>query len=488
MISNKRFSLGLVFLIFGLVYCLISLVNHYNFRTYGLDLGISNNAIFDYAHFRWNDCPVMQPQFDNVLSDHFTLLPILVSPLYWIFGSYTMLIFQIGAVLYGGLGIFRYFNFKTGNQDFSLLACIHFFSVWGIYSALSFDYHDNVIGAMLVPWFILYFEKRQWKFCSLFFILICISKENMALWAVFISIGLVLLNRQDKYTVKTGLLYSLIAIVYFMVIVKVIIPELSNAGRDYRHFNYSALGSNFGEAISKMITNPLYCLKLIFINNTTERECDGIKAELHFMILVAGGWVMLMRPAYIAMLIPIYAQKLFSDDYGKWGINSHYSVEFAPILTIALFNWLSTVNEKIKIRLGVLFCAITMLATIAKMDKRVARWYNAENLRIYQGLHYKTDYNVRDINLRLKLIPDDARVCASNQLVPHLAFREYIYIFPEIVDANYVIILRNGMSYPLSPEGLKEKTNELKTNGEWEVIVETNDILILKKTMTMKVY
>lgn len=77
----------------SLIYASVSLVNHYFFRTNTYDLGINNNAIFDYTHFRWNDCMIMQPAFENVLSDHFSLYPILVSPFYWIFGTYTMLIF-----------------------------------------------------------------------------------------------------------------------------------------------------------------------------------------------------------------------------------------------------------------------------------------------------------------------------------------------------------------------------------------------------------
>ena len=113
--------------IYGIIFCSISLVNHYNFRTFGWDLGINNNAIYDYAHFRWNDCMIMQPQFNNVLSDHFSLLPIIFSPLYWVFGTYTMLIVQILGILWGGVGIYVYIRNLTNNHRLSLLAVIHFF-------------------------------------------------------------------------------------------------------------------------------------------------------------------------------------------------------------------------------------------------------------------------------------------------------------------------------------------------------------------------
>jgi uncharacterized membrane protein len=44
---------------FLLIFCSISIYNHYVFRTFALDLGIKNQAIWDYAHFRYNYNTVM---------------------------------------------------------------------------------------------------------------------------------------------------------------------------------------------------------------------------------------------------------------------------------------------------------------------------------------------------------------------------------------------------------------------------------------------
>jgi len=153
---KEHWPLIAILIFFALIFCSISIVNHYNFRTYAWDLGIRNNAIFDYAHFRWNEGLLTIFKFDNVLSDHFQLLPILFSPFYWIFGTYTMLILQIAAILFGGIGIYVYIRKYSGSRNTANLATVHFFSLWGIYSALGFDFHDNVVGAMFVPWF-LYF-------------------------------------------------------------------------------------------------------------------------------------------------------------------------------------------------------------------------------------------------------------------------------------------------------------------------------------------
>ncbi len=479
--SKNKFILVILSL-FGILYCSVSLINHYNFRTYAYDLGINNNAIYDYAHFRWNDCMILQPQFENVLSDHFSLLPLLISPFYWLFGSYTMLIFQIAGILFGGLGIYKYFLLKSPNNTFASVAMIHFFSIWGIYSALAFDYHDNVMAAMFVPWFILFFEMKSWKKAILFFLLICISKENMALWAIFISLGLMFLHLKEKDMIKAAGVFAIASIFYFLIVVRFIIPALANDDRVYLHFNYEALGNNFSNAITTILTRPRYTFSLLFENHINDPNAIGIKSELHFMILLSGGIALILKPQYLFMLIPIYAQKLFNDDFAKWGLNSHYSIEFVPVITLALFHWLSDSSIKNKILIGNFFCIVTLIATISSLDSRVSKWYVPVQSRFYSLNHYKTSYDVQKINDDLKLIPGNAKVSASSPLVPHLGFRDFIYQFPVINDADYIILFENGNTYPLSDEDYSYKKGKLIADSiNWSLIQNQHSLLIFKK-------
>ncbi|MFC7666757.1 DUF2079 domain-containing protein [Hymenobacter humi] len=91
--------MALVLVVFGVAFGLLALVNHYLFRTFAYDLGIYNQALWDYAHLRPNVNSVMR--YNNLFGDHFTLLQPLYAPLYWVFGSYTLLVVQIGLILVG---------------------------------------------------------------------------------------------------------------------------------------------------------------------------------------------------------------------------------------------------------------------------------------------------------------------------------------------------------------------------------------------------
>src|ERR1700722_5212845 len=111
-VKSNPWLAGMI-VIFGLIYADISLVNHYNFRTYAWDLGIYNSAAWDYSHFRWNQTNVIWPHLQNVLAAHFEIYPIILSPFIYIFGTYTFLIAQIASILFGGYGVYRYLLFKT---------------------------------------------------------------------------------------------------------------------------------------------------------------------------------------------------------------------------------------------------------------------------------------------------------------------------------------------------------------------------------------
>jgi uncharacterized membrane protein len=96
-----------VFILFAIIYSSISLVNHYYFRTAALDLGLYNNAIYNFANFSMpkytlGTSGVEQP----FLATHFSLITILYAPFYYIFGSYTLLIIQIFSILFAGYYIY----------------------------------------------------------------------------------------------------------------------------------------------------------------------------------------------------------------------------------------------------------------------------------------------------------------------------------------------------------------------------------------------
>lgn len=482
MLQNKKypFYFWLILLAFAIVYALITFVNHYYFRTNTHDLGLYVNALYDYARFRANHCTMLYPYMPNLLGDHFTVVQLLFAPFSYVFGSYTLLIAQWAALLMAGVGIYRYILFKTdNNRIYAALAMLHFYCFFGIYGALGFEYHDNVIAACLMPWFFLYFEQKNIKLTALFCLWILLTKENMAMWMICVGFGLAWLHYKDRQLLKTGLLTGIVAMVYFVVVVKFIMPSLGNG--EYRHFHYTILGSNWGEAFTTLLTNPMRPIKYLLFD--INDKIHLYKGDLYAALLLCGGVALVIKPQYLFMLLPIILQKVWSNDIYKWGIFNHYNIEFAPIITIAFF---TVAYQYIKNTKWLYFVGfLGVVGSILCLNNIVTRYgnfyFSNQKNNIFNAEHYKCDFDVEEMNRAINLIPANAIVSANNPAMSRLANRDVVYFFPDVNDAEYLFLVDDKVTYyPISQEQYYKRVAEVTATG-WQLIYNKNITKIYKR-------
>ena len=60
--NTEKKIVVIIMVLFAIIFSAISIVNHYYFRTYSLDLGLHNHAMFDYRNFRFNYSLLLFPQ------------------------------------------------------------------------------------------------------------------------------------------------------------------------------------------------------------------------------------------------------------------------------------------------------------------------------------------------------------------------------------------------------------------------------------------
>lgn len=476
-LDNKWLIATLFFLI---IYCLISFVNHYCFRTYAWDLGIFNNAIYDYSRFRWNDGCVFREIPENLLSDHFDLYLILFSPLSPIFGEYTLLIVQISAIVIGSKGIYKYIQLISENKQLALLASIHFYLFFGIYSALSFDYHSNVVAALISPWFFVYLKEKKLTKAILMFILIGIAKETMPLWLFCICLGAAIEFRKEKKTRNSLIILSIIGLVWFASLVKVIMPAIS-IHNGYHHFNYQILGNSFEEAFVNIIKHPIKTIEYLFTNHSGKPYNDGIKSEFWWFISLSGLLFLIARPWFFIMLISPIFVKMFNSNPTIWSIDAHYSIEFAAILSIGAFTVISQIkNNRLKYLAAFLVLSGSIYSTFKYFDGTVY-WHPYERIRFYQESHYNNNYSISVAHEMIGMVPKNAIVSAQSPFVPHFAYRDKAYQFPVIRDAEYIMVCSKEYFYPIDEKEFNLKIEELKSSGEWTLIKEHEGLMLFKK-------
>jgi uncharacterized membrane protein len=471
----------LTFVFFGIIYSLISIVNHYTFRTYALDLGLYTNALYKYAHFKLADSLMFNVNYEILLADHFDLYLVIFAPLVYIFGTYTLLVVQIASILAGGAGVFMYFKLTDSKHEYlAHFATLFFFLFYGIYSALSFDYHSNVVAAMLIPWFFYFFKRRKYLVSLLLTVLVLIAKENMALWLIFICLGMAFEYRKNNTALTFLSAFILISLIYFMLIIDVIMPKLSNSNQ-YNLFSYSVLGETPFEAIKNLLMHPIDNLKVLFTNHNKSINGDYVKLEMLILVILSGAYLLFLKPRYLIMLIPIFFQKLYHDNYLVWGIGGQYSIEFAPILAIGIFSSVNEFKEKKYVNMMTAIVILgVLLSTIRVMDNTVF-YTQKSRIRIYQASHYKRNYDVSPVHRQLRNIPSDASVSAQSPFVPHLSLRDKIYQFPIVNDAEYIVFSDKEGKYPLDDETFNSAVNQFLDSEEWETWFKSGDLVILKR-------
>lgn len=471
----------LISLLFALIYSLVVFFNHYCFRTYALDLGVYTNALYDYSHFRFNDSGVFKETYSNLLSDHFDLSLILLSPFSWVFGQYTLLILQIVFVLAGGAGMYCLVLYKTDSKFNALMAQLHLLLFFSVFSALSFDYHSNVLAAMLLPWFVLMLFREKFTFAFLFFFLMLICKESTALLLFSVCAGLLFEFRKSKKHLIWLSLFIAFSIFYFAITVSVIMPMLSPELK-YAHYKYHILGNNYSEAFRFIVQNPLETIRILFVNHSGQLEYNRVKTEFYLFIALSGFVILLFRPWFLLMLIVPIIGKMCYDQPSVWSIDAHYSVEFAPIICIGSALVLAGMKKIRRMKTAMVLLLISTAGTTVRLMDYTVYKRDYMRLRIYQAGHYKRIYDVRKIHKAIKLIPDDASISAQSAILPHLAYRDKAYMLPIVRDAQFIIAsFAEQGSYPLDSAGLHKQINDSLNSGLWKIIDKSGEVIVLKR-------
>ena len=292
---------------FFFVFFSVSILNHYFFRSAALDYGIANQALYQFANFHNPVCTLLlQNANAPYLSLHFSFWVPLLSPLYWIFGSYTLILVQNFALVFCGLGIYKVAIKLLNNQVFAWLITLQFYMSFAIYGALASDFHENVIGACFLPWlFYFYSFDKKWPafFC---FLAMLISKENFAIWLPFILIGFVLVNKQ--WNVRQWIFPSaliVVCVVWFLAVSLWMMPTLSTVGKFEQLTRYSHLGNGIQEIASTIFTQPLQVFQLFYKSHIQPDLDEVIKHELLIALLLSGGIALLWKPEFLWLILPL---------------------------------------------------------------------------------------------------------------------------------------------------------------------------------------
>jgi len=469
-LKNNRNLVYYIIIFFAVAYSILAIIRNYKFEAHALDLGIYTQAFYKFSHLDFTENTVRQ--ISNLWGDHFH--PILV-PLSFLFRIYPssnyLLIVQSIVVALGGIFLYLLAKDVLKNNLSAVFIVLAYLVFFGLQSALGFDFHAITLFPTfyLMAFYFIYKKKLFWYFVSLLLLLIC--KEDVSIFVVFLGIFLILWRKDWKIGIST----IIIGAIWFVLATKIIIPHFSTNG--YMYFDYNILGSTQKEAIKTISTNPFYAW-----NALTD---SIIKQKTMLIFFSSFGFMSVFSPIALLLAIPALGESLWNNFLSRW-YGYHYMIAALPMFTIAAIfgiNNISQLFDEEKTRRKIILY-ISVFIFFSSLSVAMNEKMFLSNL--FKISNFKFSENITSTHEILKYIPLNASVTTQHSIVPHLASRDYIYTYPDLIsqkehDSEYYVFSLAGSLWPFTKEDLIEKINKFLVSDDYGLYKRIDTAFIFKK-------
>lgn len=298
-------------LLFILGSSLVSLHRYWQFEVDHYDFGILDTAIWKVSRFQAPIVDHFVVAGKWIFADHFYPSLFLLAPLYW-FTQRQEIIFIAQSLSVGlaGLVLFHLAKRETRSAIGSFAILISFFSFIGLQNALWFDIHEVTFMTLPLTLMFYTFFTHKTRLFWLTFILALGFKESSFVTLIGFSIFMFL---DKKSWTKTAIISAIFALVYGLLVIKLVIPHFSGAAYSYNKvFSYDWRQPNTYLQIFSDSPIKLNTLKVSF-------------SSFGFLPLFA----LPLWPSYL-----LHFLTRFTSDPIRWDIGLHYSAEIAPFLAL----------------------------------------------------------------------------------------------------------------------------------------------------------
>jgi uncharacterized membrane protein len=219
----------------------------------------------------------------------------------------------------------------------------------------------------------------------------------------------------------------------------------------------SAFGTRYGHAL---IDGP------IGVFTALSRPTD---LEAFASILLSGAWLGLWSPIALLPALPALISNALSSSPWMAAGKAHYSGLILPFVTLCAAAGLRRISARRVASVGLVLGA--GIAYLTQGAGPLAANYAPATITEHARL----------ANNLASALPPDAAVSASSPLVPRLSQRSTLYLFPTVLNADYVFVDLRATSAPTSPGDVFLRVRNLLAQGGWEVQSASDGLLVLRR-------
>jgi uncharacterized membrane protein len=453
-------------LVFAVVSSYLVVDRHHDYRTYRNDLGNMVQVVDNTAHGRILEMTANDGRQISRLAAHVDpVLALFAIP--WLVWPDPAMLLIAQAVL---LALTAWPAYRLGLRALGDPAAAAGCAAAALlYPPLQFaaldEFHPVTLAIPLLLFaFVALEEDRRWLAVP-FLVLAALCKEEIPLLIALMGIYFAIRRRQ-----WWPLLITAAAGTYFLVAVGLIVPYFNDAPSKFLD-RYSGGEPGLKSLAWGLATHPWRLA-------TTLLGADGLRYLLK--LLWPYGFTSLASPLTFLISLPELLINLLSSKPQQQSIAYHYVAGEVPFVIAAMVLGLRRIAgvlarraqparpQRLRRLLAGLVLLLALVATLTVGPLSGARpgW----------GLE-RTPAHRDVIAEALVVVPPDASVSADNALGAHLSAREYVYTFPRLGSAEYIVLDSQDRYGPWRAR----KLAALRENADYELVFEREGVLVFKR-------
>lgn len=508
--------MGLLIVAYVALMGTVALRRHQNLRTNALDLGYTDQAVWNTLHgrpFRFStyldaafalDIPLQEiREPDMLLGYHVEPILLPISLLYLLHdGPETLLWLQTLGIALGAIPLYLLARERfaccppAGDSapsaaepvpwDAALLPVV-FVAIYLLAPALQAanlsDFHAVALSpALLLAAFYCLERDRVWGFVALA-ALATLCKEEVGLLVAMMGLWAALVRRRRLLGLATfvaGAGWSLLCVL-------VIMPHFSGLSTSAFVVRYGQFGAGAGDVLRNVAGRPGMLLDWL--------RQPAIVRYLRDLWLSSGG-LAILHPPTLALALPSLAINAFSSYGWMHSGGGHYSATIVPFLLVAAIygvDWLARGTARLaRVGWGLghdrVYRATSLGLALVGLGVALVHHYeygiSPPSQRFLLEPVSEHAHRAAPLIERVNQLAPEIPISAGSNLYPHVAHREHVYLFPTVSDARFILLDVTG---PGSPVGVGEQrtlVRDLLDYGQFGVAAADHGILLLEWGLT----
>ncbi|GIL15118.1 MAG: hypothetical protein BroJett039_02910 [Chloroflexota bacterium] len=483
------FALAVVWLLlcaYGIYFSAYSIQRQRAFLTNASDLGQIDQAVWNSLQGRPLEFTRRTGVESIRLTDHVEPLFVLLSPIFLVYDNVeALLILQSFVIALGALPVFWIARQKLATifQPPNSIrwqvetAGVLFAAMYLLFPALQAANLAEFHAVTFVPalaLFTYYFGlRKKWGRFALFAVLMLMVKEEISLLVFMLAGYFVIFDFRflifDWKTLPQRLLnylktaprapmaFAVLSLLWFGLTMFVIIPQ------------FNALGKS-----------PYTCRYVV------DEDCREVARGLFFeqrlgylfQLFASSGFVSILDPISLLLGSPLILANVISNYPAQYSGTFHYSAPLVPYFVLASIGGSAWLICKLKAR-GIQRAFPTVIGAVFVIALAYHFFAGYTPLARAYAFPQITARNALFARFAAQ-IPRDAKVSTTPSLHPHLSHREFLYRFPVVNDADYVLLDVNESDRGI-PSEFRIAYNDLVDDGAFGVVDAQDGYVLLKR-------